>query len=75
MRSARDEPYQFHVRHNDGGFSVSMPHQCDRWEILGWENYEGKSFEQYPATKEEALDLFSKFLLAAQAAYKELEAL
>lgn len=54
-------PHRFTVRRTAEGWSVSLPHQCDRWDIAG-EEYEGvpharavAELEQFIAEAQDAL--------------------
>ena len=42
-RDSLTDDYTFYVdKYPEGGYSVSLPHQCDEWEILG---FDGTNFK------------------------------
>ena len=46
-RLSLKEDYKFLVEKNSaGGYEVSLPHQCDKWKILGFENSGGYKHSQ-----------------------------
>jgi hypothetical protein len=54
-------------KREDGSYTVSLPHQCDRWEIVGDENYYGKGLDQLAAMGE-----FAQFMSEASEAFLAL---
>ena len=91
-RTTLHEDYEFEVSKNtEGGYEVSLPHQCDEWKILGFDaddihDYgnksaiiEGEEVEgKYPANpkrKEFAVQQMELFVKRAQEALEKLKTL
>lgn len=91
-RNSFTEDYKFHVSKEDGyeeyegifGYSVSLPHQCDSWEIVGAEvenkgdepNLEHNGcYPALPSSKELAVKQMELFITRAQEALEKLKAL
>lgn len=79
-RKNLDDGYEFRVERMeeyDGeflGYSVSLPHQCDSWEILGAEKDENgnENYLSYPKSKEAAIRQMELFIKSANQALVEL---
>lgn len=87
------EDYEFRVSKEEGyddeeagkfGYSVSLPHQCSEWEIVGWDEKSGEDFEEvkhvhnypaYPVSKEFAVERMELFIKRAQQALEQLKQL
>lgn len=87
-RNSFEEDYDFEVRKADGyaegkgkfGYSVSLPHQCDGWEIIGAEDKTGKyehnfSYPALPLSKELAVKQMELFIKRANEALEKLKSL
>lgn len=86
-RNTFKEDYEFSVRKIDGygekegvsGYSVTLPHQCDEWEIVGADGDDSEPHNgRYPAqpvSKELAVAQMELFVQRAQEALEELRAL
>jgi hypothetical protein len=84
------EDYEFEVTKEESysdeglpaGYSVSLPHQCDGWEIVGAEiEAENQSiphngrYPALPASKELAINQMELFIKRANEALEKLKAL
>ena len=84
-RNKFTEDYEFDVSKiadNEGiaGYSVSLPHQCDDWEIVGADEDDEsvKHNESYPAlplSKDVAIKQMELFIKRAQEALQKLKEL
>lgn len=84
-RNTFDEDYEFEVMKKDGGYSVSLPHQCSDWEIIGAEvdtNFgkikSGEYTDDYPnlpKSKSLAINQMKLFIKRAEEALVKLESL
>ena len=85
-RNSFEEDYEFEVLKNDqGGYSVSLPHQCDDWEIVGAQvdNDFGNiksdiytdDYPNLPKSKELAVKQMELFVKRAQEALEKLKLL
>ena len=82
-RETFDEDYDFYVKKTyRGGYSVSLPHQCGNWEIIGADVCDLKEDDTndggYPANPKDkalAINQMKLFILRANEALEELEQL
>lgn len=85
-RESFTEDYEFEVKKIEGwgdkkgvfGYSVSLPHQCDDWEIIGAEDDSFSHNGDYPACpcdKELAVKQMELFCKRANEALEELKKL
>ena len=85
-RQTFKEDYEFIVRKEDSydeeheaGYSVSLPHQCDSWEILGAEDDDTEkhngSYPANPCSKELAVLQMELFIKRANEALQKLKEL
>ena len=60
-RETFSEDYEFSVgKTYGGGYSVSLPHQCDNWEILGADVDKDESNDGYKFTPEDWKQVLSQ---------------
>ena len=62
------DEYGFTVRHGGGGWTVSLPHQCDSWDIAG-----AVDWADGAVPHEEAVERLRRFVAEAQNALAHLE--
>lgn len=78
-RNRFTEDYVFEVRKTyRGGYSISLPHQCDEWEIIGADDDSIENDDSYPAcpkSKEIAVKQMKLFCRRAKEALERLESL
>jgi len=78
-RKTFKEDYEFDViKTYNGGYSVSLPHQCDDWEILGAVTTEEGGDDGYlkcPLSKELAVAQMELFCKRANEALEKLKLL
>lgn len=86
-RESFDEDYQFEVeKTKEGGYSVTMPHQCGSWEILGaevWSSWDTKpkpenatsDYPNLPKDKNLAITQMELFVKRAEEALNKLKEL
>lgn len=80
-RNSFTEDYEFTVEkgaswRDKQGYSVSLPHQCDSWEIIGAEDDSVENDEGYPAlplSKELAVKQMELFCKRANEALQKLK--
>ena len=83
-RNSFDEDYEFEVSGpstGSVGYSVSLPHQCDSWEIVGADIDLGDSpsdeytddYPNLPKSKEVAVRQMELFVKRAQEALEKLK--
>lgn len=84
-RETLEEDYEFSVRLTDeGGYSVSLPHQCDDWEIVGadvWSSWSDepqpenvtRSYPNLPKDKDLAVRQMELFIKRAKEALVKLQ--
>lgn len=84
-RNSLREDYDFLVLKNpNGGYEVSLPHQCDDWKILGFDAFEPDQAETepvegtypaHPTNKAFAVSQMELFVRRAQEALEKLKQL
>lgn len=82
-RQSFKEDYEFYVETSNGGYSVSLPHQCDEWEIVGaeidWDKVTDEEatddYPNLPKSKELAVKQMELFIKRAKEALEKLKAL
>jgi hypothetical protein len=87
-RNSFTEDYDFEVSKEEGydnmegvfGYSVSLPHQCDSWEIIGADVEEQEiphngCYPAMPVSKELAVNQMELFIKRAQEALEKLKTL
>ena len=87
-RDSFTEDYEFEVKKEEGygefkgvfGYSVSLPHQCDAWEIIGAEVESQEiphndGYPSHPTSKELAINQMELFVKRAQEALEKLKTL
>lgn len=81
-RSSFTEDYKFEVVKEYEGYSVSLPHQCDSWEIIGAEVDDDDQtiphnggYAACPLSKEIAVNQMELFVKRATEALEKLKAL
>lgn len=89
-RESFTEDYEFYVSKENGyndykgitGYSVSLPHQCDNWEIIGADVGKGDQsiphnggYPALPVSKALAINQMELFIKRAQDALDRLKAL
>lgn len=87
-RETFEEDYEFEVKKEEGyeekegvwGYSVSLPHQCDAWEIVGAEDESGVHqhngrYPAHPVSKQLVVKQMELFIKRAQEALLRLKEL
>ena len=79
-RETFSEDYEFSVgKTYGGGYSVSLPHQCDNWEILGADVDKDESndgdYPAHPKDKKLAVAMMELFVQRATEALEKLKQL
>lgn len=88
-RDSFTEDYEFEVKKEEGygefkgefGYSVSLPHQCDSWEIIGAEvesqeiPHNNVNYPSHPTSKVLAVNQMELFVKRAKEALEKLKQL
>ena len=83
-RDTFTEDYEFEVSKNSkGGYSVSLPHQCDEWEIVGADIDKSEpqpteytnNYPSLPKNKDLAVEQMELFIKRAEEALQKLKTL
>lgn len=75
-RDSFTEDYDFEVKKTDGGgYSVSLPHQCNDWEIVGAEDKTEENDDGYPACPKDKKLAVAQMELFVKRANEALEKL